>query len=64
MMINQAALEEFKTLYLKEYGVSLSNDQAMDLGTKLIRLIKAVYGLDVPRIWVPKIDRDKKKGLG
>ena len=28
MAIGQAALEEFKTMYLREYGIKLSNEQA------------------------------------
>lgn len=63
-MIDPEAIEEFKKLYLKEHGILLSNDRAIALGTQLVRLVKAVYGSDIPKKWVPKIDRDKKKGLG
>lgn len=63
-MLTIDAVEEFKKLYLKEYGISLSSDQALDLGTKLIRFVKVVYGSNIPKKWVRKIDRDKMKGLG
>lgn len=63
-MFSSEAVEEFKTLYLKEYGIVLTNDRALDLGIKLIRLVKAVYGPDIPKKWISKIDRDKKEGLG
>jgi len=63
-MLSVEAIKEFKSLYFKEFGITLTDNQALDFGTKLIRLVKVVYGPDVPKRWVPKIDRDKKKGLG
>lgn len=60
-MLSSEAVGEFKSLYLKEYGITLTNDQATNLGTMLVRLVKAVYGSDVPKKWLPKIDRDKKE---
>lgn len=63
-MLSVEAIEEFKGLYFKEFGITLKDNQALDFGTKLIRLIRIVYGPDVPKKWVSKIDRDKKKGLG
>ena len=61
MAIGQAALEEFKTMYLREYGIKLSNEQAYEYGTKLIGLVKLVYGTNVPKKWVSKIDRKVTK---
>lgn len=64
LMLSVEAIGEFKSLYFKEFGINLTDNQALDFGTKLIRLVKVMYGQDIPRKWVPKIDRDKKKGLG
>lgn len=61
MAIQPAALEEFKIMYLKEYGIKLSNEQAYDYGTKLIGLVKLVYGSNVPKKWVYRVDRKKYK---
>ncbi len=47
-MPSQEAIEEFKELYLQEYGIQLSTEQAIYLGTKLIRYVRAVYGDDLP----------------
>lgn len=63
-MLNPEAIEEFKMLYLKEYGVKLSNEQAYEYGTKLIGLVKLVYGSNVPKKWVYKVDKSKQKKIG
>ncbi len=47
-MINQEALVEFKKLYLKEYGAQLTDQQALEYGTRLINLVKAVYRNRLP----------------
>ncbi len=62
--MKQATLEEFKTLYLKEYGIKLSNEQAYDYGTKLIGLVKLVYGSNIPKKWVYKVDKTELKKIG
>jgi len=48
-VISPEAVDEFKMLYFKEYGIKLSNEQAYDYGTKLIGLIKIVYGSNLPK---------------
>lgn len=58
-MIDQEALQEFKDLYLREYGVQLTDEQALDYGTRLVGLVKAVYGKNVPK--TSDIDKDKYK---
>lgn len=42
MMINQIKLEEFKQMYLKHYKILLTDQQALDLGTKLIEIFKVI----------------------
>lgn len=58
-MLDQAAITEFKELYLKEYGVQLTDQQAMEYGIRLVQLVKAVCGKDLsePR----DVDNDKSK---
>lgn len=53
-MISAEAVEEFRRLYFREYGMRLTNEQAVDLGTKLIRLVKVVFGANLPKEWKPR----------
>lgn len=48
-MISQEAITEFKELYLQEYGIKLSDEQALDYGIRLVGLVKAVYGKNLPK---------------
>lgn len=63
-MLSRDAIEEFKNLYLKEYGIKLSNQKAIEYGTKLIDLVKLVYGSNLPKKWIFKIDRKVSKEIG
>lgn len=49
-MISQEAIKEFKELYFQEYKVKLSDEQALDYGTRLVGLVKAVYGKHLPKV--------------
>jgi hypothetical protein len=42
-MISEEALKEFKTIYKKEFGIDLSDKDALESVTKLLTLEKAVY---------------------
>jgi len=53
MTINQSDLEELKQIYFKHYAVNLTDDQILELGTKLIELFKVIARS------VPKTDRIK-----
>ncbi len=57
MQLTKDAIEEFKNLYLQEFKVALSNKEAMDYGTKLIRLVNAVYGRNLPKL--KNVDTEK-----
>lgn len=63
-MLTTEALEEFKKLYFREYGIQLDNHQAYEYGTKLIDLVKQVYGPNLPKKWIFKIDRKVSKEIG
>lgn len=43
MKLSKKALDEFKAIYKAEYGVELSDSEALDKGIRLLRLFKAVY---------------------
>ncbi len=53
-MLSPEALAEFKVLYQKECGINLTNEQAVYLGSELIRLVKVVYGPNLPKKWEPR----------
>jgi len=44
MKLDDDAIQEFQKLYYKEYGIKLSREQAVDCGTRLVGLVKVVYG--------------------
>ncbi len=54
MLLDQKEIDDFKKQYLKEYGIRLSDNQAIEYGTRLIRLVKAVYGNNLPKLNVRK----------
>lgn len=43
MKLSKKALDEFKTIYKAEYGVELTDGEALDKGIRLLRLFRAVY---------------------
>jgi len=43
-MPSPKAITEFKELYLRRYGVPLSDAEALEKAGQLLRLYKAVYG--------------------
>lgn len=55
-MLSPEGLEEFKKLYLREYGVELPNELAYEYATKLLGLVKLVYGNNIPKKWVSRVD--------
>ena len=48
-MITPTALEEFRDLYFKEYKIPLSEKEVSEIATKLLNLVKAVYGTKIAR---------------
>lgn len=61
MDLDEEAIVEFKRLYLKEYGKKLTNEQAIEFGTRLIRLVRAVYGNDLPKRFDNGIKKENNK---
>lgn len=42
-MLSKEAIEEFKINYCLEFGEEISDQKAMELATKVLLLVKAVY---------------------
>lgn len=42
-MISNKKLQEFKALYRKHFGIELSDGEAQEKGSKLVRLLEIVY---------------------
>jgi hypothetical protein len=42
MQLTQEDLEEFKQIYRREYGADISDAQALEMGTRLLRVVKVV----------------------
>ena len=59
MELENAAIEEFKKIYLRVYGQKLASEEALELGTRLINFVKAVYGDNLPDL--RDVDINKKK---
>lgn len=49
-MLDEEAIEEFRKLYWQEFGIKLSAEQATYLGTKLVSMVRVVYGDDLPKL--------------
>jgi hypothetical protein len=41
--VRQNYLEKFKEIYKKEYGKEISDEDALEQGTKLLRMVELVY---------------------
>lgn len=50
MQLDEEAIEGLVALYLQEYGETLTRQEAVDYGIRLINFIKAVYGSDLPKV--------------
>lgn len=43
MMISQERIEEFKQIYLEEFGEEISDERAYELGLQLLHLFQVIY---------------------
>lgn len=55
MVIDQADLEELRQIYLKHYGTLLTDEQVLDLGTRLVELLKVIARP------IPQVDKKEVK---
>ncbi len=58
MQLDPQAINEFRELYLKEYGIKLPKEEALELGARLINFVKAVYGNNLPKPYDIDTDRN------
>lgn len=65
MQLDNAAIEDFQKLYLAEYGIKLTKQEAIELGMRLIQFVKAVYGKNLPdkKVEISKGKRDNPNVL-
>jgi hypothetical protein len=52
MRLSEKAIKEFREIYFREYGKSISDDEAQEIGQRLISLFRIIYrpipGKDIP----------------
>jgi hypothetical protein len=58
-MISEAALREFKEIWLKEFGEEISDEKATELGINLLTLFDAIYR-PVPKSWLGDASENQK----
>jgi hypothetical protein len=42
MKLNKKAIDEFKEIYFREFGQQITDEEAQELGSKLISLVKII----------------------
>ena len=50
--MNKESVEEFQKLFFQQYGEKLTDERALELGTRFIGFVKAVYGDNLPKLKV------------
>jgi hypothetical protein len=59
-MISYTALQEFRTLWLEEFGEQISEEQAMEIAPKLLNLFNHIYR-PVKKTWVESLEPELKQ---
>ena len=60
-MLSEKALQEFKQLYLEEYGEEISDERATELGINLLTMFQNIYR-PVKKEWSDKlVEKIKQK---
>lgn len=54
-MISEAALQEFKKIWLEEYGEEISDEKAAELGINLLTLFDHIYR-PVKKSWLDNMN--------
>jgi hypothetical protein len=60
IMLSEKAMQEFKKLYLEEYGEEISDERATELGINLLTIFDKVYR-PVKKEWVKELHEELKK---
>ncbi|OGH14571.1 MAG: hypothetical protein A3H50_01435 [Candidatus Levybacteria bacterium RIFCSPLOWO2_02_FULL_37_10] len=50
LYMDEVAIKEFQEMYLQKHGQKLTSEEALELGTRLINFVKAVYGNNLPKL--------------
>lgn len=56
-MLSNAALEEFKKIWREEFGEEISDDQAVEIGAKLVNVFDCIYR-PVKKKWLEDSPKD------
>ena len=59
-MLSEEAMQEFKKIYLEEYGEEISDERATELGINLLTIFDKVYR-PVKKEWVKELHEELKK---
>jgi len=62
MSLSNKAIKEFKELYYEEYGKNISDEEAQEIGQRLISLFRIIYR-PIPGRDIPVEDADKTPKL-
>lgn len=58
-MLSKKALQDYKAIYKKRYGVELSDQEAQEKGRKLLEFFKLIYQ-PIPKKWLKQSKEGKK----
>ncbi len=58
-MISETALQEFKRLYVEEFGEKITNEEAMELAASLLSLFDHIYR-PVKKKWLDEVSDEEK----
>ena len=59
-MISETALQEFKKIWLEEFGEEISDEKATELGINLLTLFDKIYR-QVPKSWLAGASENQKQ---
>ena len=59
-MLSEVALQEFKKIWLEEFGEEISDEKATELAINLLTLFDAIYK-PVPKSWLENASESTNK---
>lgn len=57
-MLSQKAIDEYKVIYKNKFGKEISDSEALEQGTRLLNLFKAVYK-PIPKSWLKEHNHEE-----
>ncbi|MDP3792206.1 MAG: hypothetical protein Q8Q89_00555 [bacterium] len=58
-MISKEALEEYKKIYKNQFGIDISDEEALDQAIKLLTLVDRVYR-PIKKNWLKELQKKGK----